>query len=268
MGATGLASGSTKSSYLQAVRWLRGGWALLQRSPSLWFGMSGIYLVLAVLLEGIPFAGHLLLILLTPLLLAGALYALPDGGVSGNRSAADRYLRAPARQLLQAFAVESRVYPAVLMAIVTVGLVVLIAIGQYFIGAGSVSAEWAAARHGVTQTASIVVRLLVTTALFVVLFMALFYALPRTVYAHRDPLSAISDSFSACKRHALPLLWLALVFFAPYLAIAAAFRGSIWLGLLLLFTLGLVSLPLLVLAAYCSYRDAFPDTRRANQSAL
>ena len=262
MSATELAGGSTKNGYLQAIGWLRGGWMLLQRSPPLWFGMAGIYLVLAVLLESIPFAGHLLLILLTPLLLAGALYALPDGGVSGTPSVADRYLRTPARQLLQVFAVETRIYPAVLMAIVTVGLVVLIAIGQYFIGAGSVSAEWAAARHGVTQTASMVVRLLVTTALFVVLFMALFYALPRTVYAHRDPLSAISDSFSACKRHALPLLFLALVFLVPYVAIAAGFRGSIWLGMLLLFTLGVVSLPLLVLTAYCSYRDVFPDPRR------
>ena len=262
MSATELAGGSTKSGYLQAIGWLRGGWSLLQRSPSLWFGMAGIYLLLAVLLESIPFAGHLLLILLTPLLLAGALYALPDGGVGGTHTAADRYLRTPARQLLQAFAVESRIYPAVLMAIVTVGLVVLIAIGQYFVGAGSVSAEWAAARHGVTQTASLVVRLLVTATLFVMLFMALFYALPRTVYAHRDPLSAISDSFSACKRHALPLLFLALVFLVPYLAIATAFRGSVWLGLLLLFTLGVVSLPLLVLTAYCSYRDVFPDPRR------
>lgn len=254
---------TTTSGYRQATRWIHCGWQLLQRTPSLWLGMAAIYLAVAALLETIPFAGHLIVALLSPMLLAGALYALPHGEDDApGASTHDRYLHAPARQLLQAFATEARIYPTVLMGIMVVGLVVVLAIAQYFVGTGSLTAEWAAARHGVVQTASAILRLVASSVLHAILFMALFYAVHRTVYARRDPMKAIADSFTACKQQAPPLLMLALVFLLPYIVIAGAFQAAPWLGYVAVFTVGLVALPLLVLASFCSYRDVFGDAAR------
>lgn len=244
----------------QALSWIRGGWRLLQQDRPLWIGMAAIYLVLGALLEIIPFAGHLLLVLLSPMLLAGALYALPPAGTgSAPRASAVDHIRAPARQLLQAFASEARVYPAVLMGILVVGLVVLIAIAQYLIGAGSFTAEVAAARHGVAQTAAAAARLLASGVMYGVLIMALFYAVHRTVYGHREPMTAIAESFVATKQQAPALAIVALVFAVPYVAVAAAFQAAAWLGYVALFSVGLVALPVLVLASYCGYLDAYGE---------
>lgn len=247
----------TKRGYLrQASRWIGCGWRLLQQSLPLWLGMSLLYLALAALLEAIPFAGHLLLVLLSPMLLAGALYALPASPTVGGRGPA-RSIAVAARQLLQAFATEARVYPTVLMGIMVVGLVVLLTIAQYFIGAGSFTAEWAAARHGVVQTASAITRLAASGMLYALLTMALFYAVHRSVYGHREPMTAIADSFAAAKRHLPALAVLVLAFLIPYVIVAGAFQAAPWLGYVTLFSVGLIALPLLVLTSYCSYRDVF-----------
>ena len=221
--------------------------------------MTGVYLALGVALEHIPFAGHLLFVLLSPMLLAGALYSLIHPPETPSGRAHVRHIGAAARQLLQAFATETRAYPAVLMGILVVGLVVVLAIVQHFIGAGSFAAEWTAARHGVVQTASAIVRLVASAVLFGLLGMALFYAVHRTVYGHREPIAAIADSFAAARRHVRALAVLALIFLVPYIVIAAAFGAARWLGYVALFTVGFVALPMLVLASYCSYRDVYGE---------
>lgn len=243
----------------QALRWIECGWRLLQQSLPLWIGMSFLYLMLAALLEAIPFAGHLLLVLLSPMLLAGALYALPAAPAANDNGSRARFVAAPARQLMQAFATEARVYPNVLMGILVVGFVVAIAIAQYLIGAGSVTAEWAAARHGAAHTISAVLRLAASGVLYALLIMALFYATHRVVYGHREPMTAIADSFAAARRHAGALATLVLVFLVPYITVAGAFQAAPWLGYIALFSVGVVALPLLVLASYCSYREVFGE---------
>lgn len=243
----------------RTIGWIRCGWHRLRQAPPLWFGMAAIYLALGVVLEHIPFAGHLLFVLLSPMLLAGALYALtqtPEVPPSRGRA---RHIGVAARQLVQAFATETRAYPAVLMSILVVGLAVVLAIAQHFIGAGSFASEWAAARHGAVQTASAIVRLVASGVLYALLGMALFYAVHRMVYGHREPLAAIADSFAAARQNVRALAVLALVFLIPYIVIAAAFGVGRWLGYLALFTVGLAALPTLVLASYCSYRDVFGE---------
>lgn len=260
MSASEAGQTTAKQNYLlQASRWLRCGGRLLQQAPALWFGMAGLYLVLGAVLEAIPFAGHLLFVLLSPMLLAGALYALAPSATTPNVGTPVQYISIPARQLLQAFAAEARAYPAILMGIMVVGLVVLLAIVQYFIGAGSFTAEWTAARHGAVQTAVAILRLAASGVLYALLTMALFYAVHRTVFGRREPMRAIAESFAACRRRLPALAVLALVFLVPYVTVAGAFQAAPWLGYVALFTIGIVAVPVLVLASYCSYRDVFGD---------
>ena len=243
----------------RAVAWIRCGWRLMQQAQPLWLGMASTYLALGAVLEHIPFAGHLLLVLLSPMLLAGALYTLAEAPVAPSGRAYVRHVGAAARQLMQAFATEARAYPTVLMGILVVGLVVLLEIAQYFIGTGSFAAEWAAARHGAAQIATTVLRLIASGVLYALLGMALFYAVHRMVYGHREPLTAIADSFAAARRNARALAALALIYLIPYFVIAAAFGAARWLGYLALFGVGLFALPTIVLASFCSYRDVFGE---------
>ena len=224
--------------------------------------MSALYWLAAISLEAIPFVGHLVLVLLSPMLLAGALLTFKDPASVPAQNPTGRgafdYVRVPLRLLFGAFASESRRYSAVLTGIVFLGLVIVVAICQYFIGAGSFSGGWSAARHGAAPPALLFVRLLAAATLDIALLMGLLYAVHRTVFAWRDPMAAVGDSFRACVRHPLALATYAGAFALPYFVIVGAFQLSAWLGYALLFTLGTVLLPLFVLASYCSYRDVFP----------
>src|SRR5512147_2551768 len=60
----------------RGIDWIVQGWHRVQEQPPLWFGMSGIYLVLGFSLKLIPFMGDLLLVLVPPMLLAGVVAGL------------------------------------------------------------------------------------------------------------------------------------------------------------------------------------------------
>lgn len=258
-----------KEGWAQGWRWILCGRQLLQAQAPMWLGMAALYLLLAVLLETIPFVGHLVVVLFSPMLLASALLVLKESPIAPTDAVAGQppanpldYVRVPAARLLGAFSTESRIYAAVLMGIVVLGLVVVVAICQYFIGAGSFWGMWSGARRASASPAVLLARLLAAGVLDVVLFMGLLYAVHRSVYAWRDPMTAIAESFRACVRNPWALAVYAGAFLLPYLAIAGGFRLAPWFGYVLLFTLGTVLLPLFVLASYCSYRDVFPPSPR------
>jgi hypothetical protein len=92
----------------------------------------------------------------------------------------------------------------------------------------------------------------------VLLGMGLLYSVPLTVLGKRQPLDAISESFTACRANAKPVLALVAPFFLVYVVILAAFARSHWLGYLLTISIGLLALPLFIAAVYCSYLALFP----------
>ena len=66
----------TNGGIRQGIDWIvLGSRMVLDRKP-LWFGMTAVYFVFAYLLNLIPFMGDLLLILITPMLLAGVVWGL------------------------------------------------------------------------------------------------------------------------------------------------------------------------------------------------
>ena len=70
----------------RGLAWIVQGWHLVQEQPPLWFGMAAIYLVLGFTLKLIPFMGDLLLVLITPMLLAavGAGWFLELSAIRSN----------------------------------------------------------------------------------------------------------------------------------------------------------------------------------------
>jgi hypothetical protein len=91
----------------QGIAWIVQGWHLVQEQPPLWFGMAAIYLVLGLLLKQIPIGGELLMILISPMLLASvvwgrahASHAEPLGQSSPVQALLQDWIVLPARELV------------------------------------------------------------------------------------------------------------------------------------------------------------------------
>jgi hypothetical protein len=246
----------------RGFRWSREGLAELLRDAPLWIGMAILYLLPATILARVPFAGPLLVLLLSPMLLAGVVLSARDPkfttlGVGGTT--VDRWIIRPGRVLFSAFVDEKRIYPSVLLGIVTLGLVVLMFITEYLFGLGSLrSLLTASARHAAPLW-SIALGLIGAAILHVLLVMGLLYTVHRTMLGGRDPMTGIGESFAACTRQ--PFAFLAFVgpfaLLCTFIVVAFGFSGI--LGYLLLFSVGLIALPTFVAATICSYREIFPS---------
>jgi hypothetical protein len=251
----------------QAQSWIACGSRMVLAQKSLWFGMTLVYFILGFLLTLIPFMGHLLLILISPMLVASVFWGRvhePQGPPApatiqpvSFQSVLQAWIAQPAQELMRIFTHEDKMFGAVLLGIVTLGLVVLVKIiGYLFIG-GSMVSGLTAAQSGFTQVTTLLGMVLVA-ALSVLLAMGLLYSVPLTVLGNRQPLDAITESFTTCRENARTQLALVLPFFLVYLVIMMAFAKSVWLGYLLLISVGFLALPLFIAAIYCSYRTLYP----------
>jgi hypothetical protein len=249
------------SALAQAREWFACARTLFDRDRILWLGMAALYLLLALLLRRIPFVGSLVVVLISPLLLAGALLAAHDLHTRAGRSARHwrQWLAQPLRTLLQALSNEPLMYPALLACIVTLGLVLVATALEYLLTGGSLVSGLAAGQLAGPLRPWTFASIVLVAGLYVVLGMALYFLIPLSVLGGHAVLAAVAASFRACARHAaaLALFAIGFVVLAVTLAVVFALPGGAWLGYGLLFTAGPVALPLFVAGLYCSYRTIF-----------
>jgi hypothetical protein len=253
----------------QGKTWIACGRRLVLKQKLLWYGMTLVYLLLGFVLKLIPFMGDLLLILITPMLLAGVVWGraqknhaepVPKPKPSSPAQALlQAWIAQPAQELMRIFTQEDKMFAAVLLGIVTLGLAMTVKIIGYLLIGGSMLSGLAASQMGTGQITTLLGMVLVA-GLSVLLAMGLIYSVPLTVLGNRQPLAAISQSFSACRNNASALLALTVPFFLVYVVILVAYAKSHWLGYLLLVSVGFLALPLFVAAVYCSYHTLFPPT--------
>lgn len=246
-------------------RWVVCGKNLIRPQARLWLTMSALYLVTAALLKTIPFFGDLVLVLLTPWCLAGALvqlYAHAPGAAPATAAPLGTLIRTAARALFGVGKTNSS-YAAAAFAIVTLGLVLAVQIVAYFAGGASVNAAFTAAQAGTPPSVTLLLGMLLVTVLKICLSMGLFYAGHLTVLENREPITAVVASFRVCARNPWSLTVFASVFLLPYLVIEVAFGAAAIVGYVLVFTVGLVLLPVFVAATYCSYEALFSPADHA-----
>lgn len=241
--------------------WLGQAWTGLQQHARFWFCLAGIYLLIAAMLGRIPFAGYLLVVMLSPMLLAGALLTLTDGAETAATASApsnyQRYLAGPLRSLTRALAQEKYVFSMVLLGIVTVGMVMLLRIAQYLLGVGALGNIFSSSAGAVVAGWWRWTGGLLVLMLNISLLMSLFYAVHRTVLAERDPMQAVHDSFTAVTRHATSHVVYLVAFALAYVLIGGAFSWSQLAGYLTLFAVGVPMVALYIHASYRSYRHLF-----------
>ncbi len=260
-------NGNGSTGLGQGKNWIACGRRMVLEQKPLWYGMTAVYFILGFVLKLIPFMGDLLLILITPMLLAGVVW----GRVEDNQTEPppkpkpaspaqvlfQTWIAQPAQELMRIFTQEDKMFGAVLLGIVTLGLAMLVKIIGYLLVGGSMLSGLAASQIGIAQITTLLGMALVAV-LSLLLAMGLFYSVPLTVLGNRQPLAAISESFSVCRENAVALLALTVPFFLVYLVILVAFAKSHWLGYLLLVSAGFFALPVFVAAVYCSYLTFYP----------
>lgn len=258
---TSISTTANRTGAAQAAAWLACGWGTLRREPQLWIGMTLLYFGIALLLKRIPFMGDFVLVLITPLLLAGALRAARAPGARAARGRRlDALLVRPLRALFQAFGEQEKLLAHALVCVLTLGFVMLVSIPEFLITGGSVLSGLVGGGLTGPLRPALLVGMGVVAVLYLLLAMALYYLVPLVEFGARPPLAAAAESFRACARNAVPLALFSLPFIVANALIASAFSIAHWLGYALTFSLGLAALPVFVLGLYCSYRDLY-ETR-------
>jgi hypothetical protein len=258
---------SSPPAAAQVRAWFGCAGRLFVRDPPLWLGMSALYLALGIALKNIPFVGTLLCVLVSPVLLAGALLAAralalaPETQIAARRHPWwDIWLVRPLRGLLLALGDARQIVRLLVVCVLTLGFVLATATAEYLLTGGSLLSGLVAGELAAPIPASKVAAMLLAFALYVLLGMALYFLVPLTVFGQRPAFAALAEGLRACACHAVALGAFLFGFVVLALALSSLFliSGGAWFAYLLVFTLGVLALPLFVAGLYCSYRALFP----------
>lgn len=239
--------------------WVMRGWSLFRQAPQMWLGIAFVYSLVFVALDYIPFVGHLVLTLITPMLLAGALLAAHDmqqaGAPPANRGSMVERARAWLLQgtghLLQAFADPAKTLPIMVIGTLALGVVVVLQILAQLMHVGG-SAIPAFFHGSVTFKVGLpaLFTLLALWAIKLILLGAVVYAVYLIALRDEGPLPALEYGLKACLRNPVAIAIVFIALLLPYALVAL-------LGLWALFLAGLLLLPWFVGSMYASSRDVY-----------
>lgn len=213
-----------------AFEWLKQGWALFVFNPGMWIALTIVLIVIILGLNIVPFIGGLAACLLTPLLAAGMLRACQKAANGEALEIGDLF--AGFKQNTTHLVMVGVIYMAA-----TLGIVLVLGGGMLM---GRPAVGVGAAFGG------LLLALLLTLALSVPLFMALWFAPALAFFNNMPAVEALKASFNACLKNTLPFVVYSLI------ALVLMFFAALPLGLGFL-----VLVPVLSGSVYASYRDIF-----------
>lgn len=239
------------------LSWIGRGWRIFKRSPGTWMSLASIWLALFMTLSGMGMGGGLVAWILSPVVLAGLLFAAHE---------AEEGRPVKFVHLVQGFR-DSRVLIqlSIIGGLIALMAVISLAIGLAFVG------EQLLTRMQV-DPASVTMADFGPNALngFLIIFVfqlfvftAIMYAIPLVMLKRESVWRAIGASLYASVRNFLPLLVFAVAYVAMLfvisvplvivLAIAFSPAGLQWFPVLLIWIL----FPASVGMWYVSYREMF-----------
>ena len=252
--------------------WIMGGWRVVKKDISLWVGMGLIFMLIAIVLKLIPFIGLLLLVLLSPMVMAGAMqiadtidqgtYVKPAASGSGLGQLPQRmiaWFQYDAGRLFSAFSDEDKVLPLMVISTLTLGIVVIINILAVLLKVdGSAMSAMFAGSVGPRIWVPALIGWLLVMVLQLVVVMGVLYAVPLILFRRDPPLVAIEKSFIACKHNLMAVI----VFGLPFLAISMLISTLFFTlpfprDYLSMLILGWLTVPFFATGLYRSYRDIF-----------
>jgi uncharacterized membrane protein len=220
--------------------WLAAGWDLFKRNPGTWILIGLIFFGILMLSSWVPVIGFVASSVLSPVLLGGAMLgcaSLEQGG-----SIEVSHLFAGFREKTTPLVMVGVLYLAGLVAI-------LLVVGVMF-GFSMIPVFLGQAQPDVGAALQIfMLAVLVTLALSIPLWMALWFAAPLVMLHDMKPVDAFKASFLGCIKNIVPFLIYGLIsLLAMIVATLPLFLGWLLLG------------PVLIGSIYAGYRDIFTET--------
>ncbi len=220
-------------------QWFATGWDLFKRSPGTWILIGLIFFGILMLSSWVPVIGFLATSVLSPVLLGGVM--LGCASLERGGSIEVSHLFAGFREKTTPLVMVGVLYLAGLVAIVLV-------VGVMF-GFSMVPVFLGQAQPDVGAALQIfMLAVLVTLALSIPLWMALWFAAPLVMLHDMKPVDAFTASFVGCLKNIGPFLIYGLI---SVLALIVA-TLPLLLGWLLLG-------PVLIGSIYGGYRDIFTE---------
>ena len=226
----------------QGWAWIVGGFDLFKKQPGMWIAVVIIFVLILVafaFLNVIFFLGSIATLLLTPVFAGGLMLGcrtLQGGGqleiehlFAGFKAHTGNLIALGALSLVGGI-------------VVILPMVLIVGVGSFF-GATQGDAAGAMVIGG-----SLMIGWLVTMALSILLYMALWFAPALVVLRGAAPMAAITASFFACLKNFIPFLIYGIV------TLVLGIIASIPLGLGWL-VLG----PVVIASIFVAYRDIFGD---------
>jgi uncharacterized membrane protein len=223
----------------QGWTWIVDAWTLFTRAPVPWLLLTIVFIVLSIAMNAIVIVGQLAAVVLAPVFVGGVMLGCRRLHEGGMLEVGDLF--AGFRTRLGTLAALGAFSLVVLVAIVFIaGLIT--GFSLFTLGANPDPAAIAAA------LVSILLTLLIVTALMLPLAMALWFAPPLVVFQGKGAFEAMAQSFVACLRNMLPFLIYGLILLVFSILASIPF-GLGWL------VLG----PVFAASVYTAYRDIFPS---------
>lgn len=221
----------------RCLDWLAAGWQLFLRDPARWMAVAALSLVILAALGVVPLIGWAFTLLAIPILGAG-LVSITDQAARDGRVRIDALFDGLRRDAGKHVIIGVSHLAGALI----IGFVAAL-IGTSAALTGALIGPLAAVG---LATGGIMLAIVVFTALWIALIMALWFAPSLVHFAHADPVDALTHSAAACTRNLPAFAVLALALYVlGWIAMLPA-----GLGLLVL-------LPVLAGAQHAAYLDTF-----------
>jgi hypothetical protein len=221
-------------------RWIADAWAFTSDQRGTFVGVFILFVLIAIVMGLIPWAGTVVSTLLFPVFSAGFILGC-DAVRRGQPLEVGHLFAGFQKHAGKLIATGAVSLACLLLMVLLISALFGSEVGMLFLGAEL-------APEQMEQLLVIMLAALVMLALSLPLYMALWFAGPLIVLGGSDVVGALKTSFGACLKNILPfLIWSIAV-----LALAIPATIPLGLGWLLLG-------PVLMASVYLGYRDIFHD---------
>lgn len=224
----------------QAGPWIKGAYALVTADILLWGGATAAYLVIAMMVSYLPFVGDVLLVLFTPVVVAGILRDAARPGMAGD------YPRRVRDIFIGALRDRALALPVMSVATILLGAWVFLTVLAMIFGIDGLSLGQMFAYRDLLGRLFTGLLLLIFWGLQVALVITTLYVLAAIVLTDARPLEALENTLALWRERPLALTTLGAAFVLPL--IVAFYQGP-WIRALV----AVVTLVPLTLAVYLSY---------------
>ena len=183
----------------RAGAWIKNAYALAVSQPVLWIEISILYLALVALVSGLPFVGDVLLVLWTPITIAGILKEALDPHPTKP------LLRHAVNVFFGILRDRELVLPVMSAATILLGAWVFLSVIAMLFGVDSFSLVRLFAHRGLIADTFTAILLAIFWALQVGIVMTTLYVLAGIVLSTLKPTDALEQAVGLWRTHPLPI---------------------------------------------------------------